>query len=174
MRHVGIAYRAHDPRWAFAPLSGAGAAARGGRFNPKGVEALYLALSVEGMIAEMGHGFGNRFEPLTICSYTLDVDDVVDLRNESACRAACVAPDDLACAWADAASRGIRPASWGVAETLIAAGAAGLLVRSFAAHARLDMMNIVLWTWGPDLPHRVTVHDPSGRLPLDQSAWPVR
>jgi len=35
-------YRAHTPRWSFAPLSGAGAAVQGGRFNRKGIEALYL------------------------------------------------------------------------------------------------------------------------------------
>ena len=153
-------------------MSGAGAAAKGGRFNPKGVEALYLALSIEGMIAEMGHGFGSRFEPLTICSYTLDVDDVVDLTSEDARSFARVALDDLACAWADCLSRRRRPASWDVARRLIAGGAAGILVPSFAAHARPGMVNLVLWTWGPDLPHRVLVHDPSGRLPLDQSAWP--
>jgi RES domain-containing protein len=29
----------------------------------------------------------------------------------------------------------------------------------------------VLWDWGPDLPHKVTVFDPSGRLPKDQLSW---
>src|SRR3546814_4427365 len=35
---------AHTPQWASDPLSGAGAAAKGGRFNREGVEALYLSL----------------------------------------------------------------------------------------------------------------------------------
>lgn len=37
-------FRAHTPRWASRPLSGAGAAHRGGRFNREGIEALYLSL----------------------------------------------------------------------------------------------------------------------------------
>ena len=37
-------YRAHTPQWASRPTSGAGAAAKGGRFNREGVEALYLSL----------------------------------------------------------------------------------------------------------------------------------
>nr|WP_268238075.1 RES domain-containing protein [Caballeronia grimmiae] len=39
-------YRAHTPRWAARPMSGAGAALKGGRFNREGVEALYLSLEV--------------------------------------------------------------------------------------------------------------------------------
>ncbi|WP_368373267.1 RES domain-containing protein [Roseovarius sp. THAF27] len=29
-----LVYRAHDPKWAFDPASGAGAAIYGGRYNP--------------------------------------------------------------------------------------------------------------------------------------------
>ncbi len=39
-----ILFRAHTPRWASRPISGAGAAAKGGRSNCEGVEALYLSL----------------------------------------------------------------------------------------------------------------------------------
>ncbi|MGV3552391.1 RES family NAD+ phosphorylase [Rhizobium sp.] len=69
----GFAYRAHDPKWAFDPLSGEGAAIHGGRFNPRGVEALYLATSLEGAVLEASHGFAYRFEPLTIMSSTPSV-----------------------------------------------------------------------------------------------------
>ena len=31
--------------------------------------------------------------------------------------------------------------------------------------------NLVLWKWGKSLPHKVSVHDPSGRLPKDQLSW---
>jgi len=31
--------------------------------------------------------------------------------------------------------------------------------------------NLVLWRWGPDLPHRISVDDPSGRLPRNQLSW---
>jgi hypothetical protein len=75
--------RAHDPQWAFSPLSGEGARLKGGRFNPIGQAALYLALTIEGMFLEMGHGLAYRFDPLTICSYDVDVADIVDLRSEA-------------------------------------------------------------------------------------------
>ena len=41
------AYRVHQPKWAMAPASGAGAAKHGGRVNRPGVAALYLSLDTE-------------------------------------------------------------------------------------------------------------------------------
>ena len=77
------------------------------------------------MFQEMAHGFGHRFDPLTVCTYEVDVKDVVDLRTDEGRRAADVELDDLACAWAlDRASRR-KPASWAIAERLIKADAAG-------------------------------------------------
>jgi RES domain-containing protein len=128
---------------------------------------------MEGLILEMGSGFGHRFEPLTICSYAVDVDDLVDLRTEIDRAAAGIALTDMACAWAYERAYGRKPASWNVAEKLIGAGAAGILTPSFATGARPDMTNLVLWRWGPELPHRVEVHDPSGRLPKDQTSWGI-
>jgi len=171
LRWAGTCYRAHDPRWAWSPLSGDGAAAKGGRFNPVGTAALYLALTVEGMLVEMGHGFAHRFDPLTICSYNVDVDDVVDLRTDVGRAAAAIDLASMSCAWAYDRANGKTPASWDVANSLIAKRTAGILTPSFAAGARPDMANLVLWRWGPDLPHKVEVHDPSGRLPRDQLSW---
>lgn len=34
-----------------------------------------------------------------------------------------------------------------------------------------ERANSVLWKWGPDLPYRVSVYDPSSRLPKDQGSW---
>lgn len=171
MRFVGTCYRGHDPRWSFAPLSGEGARARGGRFNPIGVAALYVALTMEGVMSEMAHSFPRRLEPLTICSYEVDVDDVVDLRTDANRNAAAVSLDELGCAWELDLANNAEPASWRIAEGFIAHGTAGILVPSFARGARADMYNLVLWAWGPDLPHRVNVYDPSGRLPKNQLSW---
>lgn len=33
--------------------------------------------------------------------------------------------------------------------------------------------NLVLWRWGPELPNRIRVYDPSGRLPANQLSWPA-
>lgn len=171
MRWQGTCYRAHDPRWAWAPMSGDGAAAKGGRFNPVGVPALYLALTLEGMLLEMGHGFGHRFDPLTICAYLVDVDDVIDLRTDAGRSAAGVDLSVMGCAWAYEVASGRTPPSWDVARALMATGAAGILTPSFATGARADMANLVLWQWGSTPPHRVEVVDPEGRLPRDPSSW---
>lgn len=153
------------------PISGEGAALKGGRFNPIGVPALYLALSVEGMFLEMGHGFGHRFDPLTVCSYHVDVADIVDLRTEGDRASADVALTDMACSWAYDLARGRKPASWRLAERLIASGAAGILAPSFANGAGPGTANLILWRWGSELPYRVEVHDPEGRLPKSQASW---
>jgi RES domain-containing protein len=95
----GFAYRAHDPKWAFDPLSGEGAAVHGGRFNPRGVPALYLAASPEGAILEASHGFAYRFEPLTICTYEIAALKLADLTDADLLAGAGVNTDDLGSAW---------------------------------------------------------------------------
>lgn len=171
MRFQATCYRAHDPRWSFAPLSGAGAAIRGARFNPKGAPALYLALTIMTAVKEINQGFAHKIEPCVLCSYDIDCDDVVDLRTEDHRKTAGVSLDDMACAWFSDISQGREPASWRVAQRLINAGAAGILVPSFAPGASEPDQNLVLWKWGEHLPHKVSVYDPSGRLPKDQLSW---
>lgn len=171
MRFEGDCYRAHNPMWSFSPLSGEGAAVHGGRFNPKGVPALYLAVSIDGAVAEAAQGFAGKLEPLTICLYSVDCDGIADLRTEVLRTQAGVAAEEIACPWAlDVVERRV-PASWRLARRLIAEGHNGILVPSFARHARPEMSNLVLWNWGPELPCRVAVHDPSGRLPRNQLSW---
>jgi RES domain-containing protein len=77
----------------------------------------------------------------------------------------------MACAWATALSDGERPASWFIYDRLRLQDIAGVLVPSFAPGAGIEDRNLVLWDWGPDRPHKVTVFDPSGRLPKDQLSW---
>lgn len=91
----GFACRAHDPKWAHTPLSGEGAAIHGGRFNPVGVPALYLATSLEGAVLEASHGFAYRFEPLTICTYRITGLDLADLTDAATLAAAGITLDDL-------------------------------------------------------------------------------
>jgi RES domain-containing protein len=171
VRFQGVCYRGHDPRWAWSPTSGEGAAANGGRFNPAGTPALYLALTLEGMFAEMSQGFGHRFDPLTVCAYDVDVEDIVDLRSDEARAAEEIDLSALSCAWAYERMSGRIPPSWAVATQLMAKGAAGILVPSFANGATPEMTNLVLWNWGDALPHLVRVYDPKERLPKDQSSW---
>lgn len=163
IRWTGLAYRAHDPRWAFAPTSGEGAAIHGGRFNPKGTKALYLALSIEGMFAEVSHGFARRFPPLTVVTYDVDCEGIVDLATEAGRKAVGTTMEVLGCGWMFDRSEGRMPPSWALAKRLIAAGAAGALVPSFANGATEGMRNLVLWTWGGER-QKVVAWDEEGRL----------
>ena len=171
MRFVGTCYRAHDPRWSFKPTSGEGAAIRGARFNPKAVSALYLGLSIMTAIKEISQGFPHRLDPTALCSYDVDCDDVLDLTTEQGRGAAAIPHGDMACAWATAIANGDRPASWSIYDRLILRGVAGIVVPSYAPGADAENRNLVLWDWGPALPHKVQVFDPSGRLPRDQLSW---
>jgi len=85
-------------------------------------------------------------------------------------RPAFTAPD-VACPWALDLAEGREPASHAAVRRLIAGGAAGLLAPSFAHGAAQYDHNLILWRWGPDRPHKVDVHDPSGRLPKNQLSW---
>lgn len=170
MRFIGTCYRAHDPRWSFRPLSGEGAAIRGARFNPKGVPALYLGLSIMTAIKEISQGFAHRLDPTVLCSYDVDCTDIVNLTTEEGRKDATIQLDDMASAWGTALAENKRPASWTIYDKLIAQSA-GILVPSFAPGAEAQDINLILWTWGPDLPHKVQVFDPSGRLPRNQLSW---
>ncbi len=170
MRFQGICYRAHDPRWAISPVSGDGAALRGARFNSKGVAALYLSTSIEGAITEASQGFGHKIHPLTICSYEVDCADIVDLSNEDERREHGISLETMSCAWASALSENIQPASWTIYDAL-SGRFSGIIVPSFAHRANPAIRNLVLWQWSADMPHKVNVIDPNGRLPKNQKSW---
>lgn len=171
LRFRGEAFRAHDPNWSWTPLSGAGAALKGRRFNWPGLETLYLSLSFETVFREVSAGFAHRLTPCVLCSYDVDCEDIADLRTEAGRAEHGVAFDDLACAWGDALVAGREPASWGVVRRLRAKARAGAVVPSFAVGASPDDLNLVLWRWGPAPPHKLTVYDPTGKLPKNQLSW---
>lgn len=171
MRFKGVVFRAHDPRWSFLPVSGDGAAIHGGRFNPTHVPALYLALDPMTAVKEANLGFAQKFEPCVLCSYDIDCDHIVDLTTRAARMRSRVLAREIGCAWHAHLARGEDPPSWAVARRLIAEGAAGILVPSYAPGAMPNDKNLVLWKWNSQLPHKITVFDPSGRLPKNQLSW---
>jgi RES domain-containing protein len=171
VRFARTCYRAHDPRWSFKPLSGDGAAVHGGRFNRRGLLALYLALSIETAIREANQGFAFKIDPCVLCSYEIDCEPVADLRTEEGRAAHNIEFNDLACAWFAVAASGHEPPSWRMADRLSAEGMVGIVVPSFAPGATEADQNLVLWTWSDSLPHRVRVFDPGGRLPKNQLSW---
>ncbi|GAN80552.1 hypothetical protein Aam_051_016 [Acidocella aminolytica 101 = DSM 11237] len=133
--------------------------------------ALYTSLRMPTAWLEAQQAFPFKAQPMTLCAYDVDCDDVLDLTDRNVLNERYVAPDDLACAWEDMASRGLTPPSWDIAKHLPAAGVAGIIVPSFAAGATIDDRNLVFWNWSDVLPHRVTVIDDDHRLPKDDRSW---
>jgi RES domain-containing protein len=168
---AGLVYRAHNPKWAFAPDSGEGAAVAGGRFNPVGMPALYTALRFETAWLEAQQAFPFKAQPMTLCAYDVDCEDVLDLTDVNTLTEHGITPEDLACPWKDLSTRGIRPPSWQITERLFVANTAGIIVRSFATGAVAADVNVVFWDWAPDPPHQVRVIDDDRRLPRDVSSW---
>ncbi len=164
-------YRAHNPRWSWAPDSGEGAAINGGRFNPPGMTALYTSLRFETAWLEAQQAFPFKAQPMTLCAYDVDCDGMLDLTDGATMAAHGITAADLACAWKDIASRGKLPPCWAMTRRLAAADIAGIVVPSFASGATAADINAVFWTWSADPPHRVHVIDDEGRLPRNQSSW---
>jgi RES domain-containing protein len=152
-------------------MSGEGAAITGGRFNRKGQPTLYLSLDVMTAFGECTQGFSQRLQPLTMCEYDIDCDGIADLRDEAGRAALGVSWDELDCSWLTDMRAGRDAPSWLVVDRLKEAGSSGILVPSFVPGATTDNNNLVLWRWGPDLPHRVVVYDPGGRLPRNRLSW---
>lgn len=171
MRLTGTVYRAHNPRWSFKPASGDGTARYGGRFNPAGMAALYTSRRMETAWREAQQGFPFKAQPLTVCAYEVDCEDVADLTDSAIQRTLGVTPAELSCPWEALLDAGKFPPSWAVARRLSAAGIAAIIVPSLAPGATEDDCNVVFWNWSDELPHRVRAIDDERRLPRDDSSW---
>ncbi|MCO5066525.1 MAG: RES domain-containing protein [Rhizobiaceae bacterium] len=163
MHFEGKLYRALNPVYAREPLSGRGAELYGGRFNPKGLPALYLSLSPVTALREANQA--GSLQPTTLVSYYASVAEVFDCRDEAALAAFGMKAPALAdTAWRDRMKRDGEAPTQAFARRLIAAGYSGLLVRSFAAGADADDLNLVLWRWGAKAPALLSLIDDEGRL----------
>ena len=152
MRFRGLVYRAHNPQWSWTPMSGEGARRHGGRFNRRGVPALYTSLSPLTAIRE-AQPLGRPMQPLTLCAYDVDAEPVLDALDGERLRALGARESDLACpTWEAEMLAGSIPASQALADWLVAAGYAGMRVQSFAAGASAGDLNLVLWSWSADPP----------------------
>jgi RES domain-containing protein len=147
----GKLYRALNPVYAREPLSGRGAELYGGRFNPKGVPALYASLSVMTALREANQ-VGN-------------LQPIFDCRDEPALEAEGMDAAALANGtWRDQMKASGEARTQAFARRLIASGYQGLLVRSFARGATGDDLNLVLWKWGNAAPARLILIDDENRL----------
>ncbi len=164
MRFRGLVYRAHNPQWSWTPLSGEGTCLHGGRFNRRGVPAFYTSPAPLTAIRE-AQPLGRPMQPLTLCAYEVDAEPLFDSTDGERRRALGVAEADLACpTWEAEMLAGSVPATQALADRLVAAGYAGIQVRSFAAGAGLADLNLVMWKWGANLPTRVILVDEEGRI----------
>lgn len=163
---VGVAYRVHQPKWSFAPTSGAGAGAHGGRANRPGVNALYLSLKIETALAEY-RLIDDLLPPGTMVSYNVGVNTIVDFRSGYT-RDWDPIWEDFYCDWRNMYfNQGMEPPSWVIGDQALAAGAKGILFNS----AITGDANLVIYTdalTGADV---VDVYDPSSALPKNQKSW---
>lgn len=163
-----VFYRGHDPKWAIAPTSGAGAAKAGGRFNRPGIGALYLALEDLTALREYQQTSA-LLPPVTLCSYRVTMSGLVDLRLLHK-----GSPwDDLWHDWAEDWRHQIfdlhvEPASWVLSDLVRAAGLRGIIFPSIANPGGANMV-VYPDLYGPT--DGVVVIDLAHQLPKDQSSW---
>jgi RES domain-containing protein len=159
----GKLYRTLNPIFAREPLSGRGAELYGGRFNPKGVPALYSSLSVMTALREANQ-IGS-LQPTTLLSYDAEISQVFDCRDEAALAAEGMDASGLQDAtWRDQIKVRGEARTQTFARRLMAAGYHALLVSSFAPGASADDLNLVIWRWGAVAPSRLVLIDDEGRL----------
>jgi RES domain-containing protein len=156
-----------SPKWSHDPLSGAGAARFGGRYNPPGMPALYMSEAFATAVAEYEQDLGIR--PGTLCAYQVSVAPIVDLCNPAVLSEVGWTNDDLRCAWKKIAliDKAIPP-GWVLAQRLVDAGFAGVRVPSVQTR---NGINVVLWRWNDGATRVVTALDPLGDLPRSQASW---
>ena len=119
----------------------------GGRFNRPSTASFYTSLRLETAWLEAQQGFAFKSQPMTLCSYRIDCSDILDLTTDEGLAAALVTRAELACAWEVLAADRKPVPTWELADRLIEAGCAGIIVPSFAARAGERDINLVLWRW---------------------------
>ena len=161
--YKGKLYRAFNPVWAARPLSGEGAAQHGGRFNPRGLPALYCSLDPLSALREANQV--GDLQPTVLVAFDADISDVFNSRAAAELQRFGMMRDSLGNpGWRDQMLRDGEAETQVFARKLLEAGYAGLRVRSFARGAGEEVVNLVLWRWGDDLPHRLTLIDDEQRL----------
>jgi RES domain-containing protein len=161
----GRFWRMLAPRWAFDPLSGAGAARAGGRWNEPGQPALYLSNSHATAIAEYQQELPR---PGTLTAYDVDAQAILDLADRAVREAIGIDDRFLLQPWKqirDVERR--RPSCWDFVATVALRGWHGMRAPSVQALGT----NLVLWRWNEPGAPIVKHIDPLADLPNDQASW---
>lgn len=119
------------------------------------MRALYTSRRLETARLEAQQSFPFKAQPMTLCAYRVDCEDVLDLTRESERARLDVLEHEPACPWEDIATRGLVPPTWSLSRRLAGAGAAGIVVRSYAPGATACDTNVVFWRWADHPPHHV-------------------
>ena len=157
-------YRAMVPRWSHLPLSGAGAAHKGSRFNRPGLETLYLADTPMTALAEFLQD-SPMLGPVVLASYVVGPVEVADLTGEQPV-------DDP---WRDwrapwrliANIQKTTPPSWACGDAALAARLDGI---RYPSTRREGGTALALYT-GDIAPDKLAVYDPDGSLPKTALSW---
>lgn len=152
-----------NPIHAQAPLSGRGAELYGGRFNAKGVPALYTSLSIMTAIREANQV--GALQPTTLVSYEAEIGRVFDARDPDALAGFDMNVEVLAAnTWRDEMRSDGSSRTQRFSRRLAEEGHHGLLVPSFALGATASDLNLVLWAWSESGPSRLRLVDDENRL----------
>lgn len=152
-----------SPRWQHDPLSGAGAARNGGRWNARGMPALYLSATHAAAIAEY---MQSLIHPGTLTPYHVRATAILDLTDPIVRKHVGVDDALLQLPW-----RLIRdverrdPETWSFAQEAFEAGLDGICVGSVQDRGA----NLVLWRWGME---GATVHVVDPQADLVRTARP--
>lgn len=151
------------PRWAAEPLSGAGAARYGGRFNAKGTAILDASLSPLTAVKE-AQAVGT-FQPITLVAYRADIGRLLDTRDADALASFGITPAILAdAAWREALAIGQRAPTQDSGAAAKRARYQALLVPSFGRGTGAKDLNVVLLNWNARSGAKLEVIDDEGRL----------
>lgn len=152
-----------NPIYARDPLSGEGARKHGGRFNPKGMPALYTSQSVITALREANQV--GTLQPTTLVAYEADIGPIFDATDAAEPARYGLSMADLAADdWRTRMLAEGRAPTQVLAERLKAAGYLGMQVRSFAKGASTEDLNLVLWVWSSGRPSRLQLVDDEARL----------
>ncbi len=159
-------FRAFVPRWAHDPLSGAGAARFGGRWNPVGAPAFYGALELSTAWAEYNQSLVQH--PALIVTFRLIGAMLADLTDPEVLGKLDLDEAIHRIEWRAIREDGGRPETDVVREKLLGERFDGLIYPSVMSRGGRC---VALWRWnGPRQPRLVAV-DPEGRLPTSPASW---